>query len=269
MYQGVAIHLPIMSRVHRIRMTMLMNRIERQQEPETRYTKYVQRLMVVGSHNAAKLVPLCPNLKSLAIKMSDTAENRAMVNPLFVPNGLSYLNLRRLAISWFIIPSEHRSCHNPIFRHLTHLQIDPGDKSYWDGLSKLDNLTNMRVTSLDREFRAAIHLLFVLEMIKFICQRFPPSLKYMTACFHPQHSSNISTEEAINFCCEVEIGKFDHRVLFDWSNYRPIQVIFANMTYRNFYDFMDSWIYLPHCYHDIWRRAELEIDNRNRTYGLA
>ena len=283
-YQGVAFLSPLPSHVHEIRMNMLVNRIERQQEPETRHTKhvqrlvafgsrdvakFVQRLVVFGSHDAAELVPLFPNLKSLAISTADSRRDRAILRPLFVPNGLSYLNLRRLVILWFMIPPKHRSCRHPIFRPLTHLQIDPGDKSCWDGFSELHNLTNMRVTYLDVEFEVPNLFSSVLEMIRFICQRFPPSLNYMTACFHPYQSGYINTEEALQFCCQVDTGKFDRRVQFDWSNYRPIDQRCANMPYRYFRDFVDSWIYLPRCYHDFWRREELEIDNRNRTCGLV
>jgi len=268
-YQGVAVFPNPLSRTHRIRYRMLMDRIEGQQGPENHYAKYVQRLLVRGVDMVRQLVPLCPNLKSLALIGRYTDENIAILNAFFVPNGFTFSNLRRLSIRWRVLPSRYRSCHHPIFQGLTHLETDTGAKSCWNGLSTLKNLTNLRLNLRNTTLQGPDDLLRVLETIAdVICRRFPTSLKYMTVHFLADHASYISTHARARFCCDVDTGKFDRRLLFDWSCFRPIHPLDFNTIPRDWQDFIDSWIYLPRCYQDFWTREELEIDNRNRMYGV-
>jgi len=264
-YQGVAV-LQNLSRVHRIRYNMFINRIQGQQEHENRYTNYVQRLVVYDAQIAAKLVPLCPNLKSLALG-TECYENIAILSPLFVPNAFPFSNLRRLCIQWKMLPCEHRSCYHPIFRGLTHLETDIGCKSCWNGFPQLKNLTNLRLKLQDSIIPDPYRLLYAFMIADIICWRFPTSLNYITFCFRPDHSANIINEGLGRFCCNVDTGKLNHRLLFDWSCFRPLHPIIRNAVTRDWFDLIDSWVYLPRCHHDFWRREELKIDNRNRMYG--
>jgi len=243
---------------------MFLNRIQGQQETENRYTRYVQRLVVVGAQMAAKLLPLCPNLKSLALRYQHP-EDLAIYHRLFVPNAFPSSNLRRLSIQWKMLPPEHRSFYHPIFQGLTHLEIDVGRKSCWDDFPQLENLTNLRLNLQKAMIRTSDRLLFVLMVAVTICSKFPTSLNYITFCFHPNHATKITTEALNKFCYDVDTGKIDRRLLFDWSCFTPSTV--GGEFNRHWYDFINSWVYLPRCYDDCWRREELEIDNRNRMYG--
>jgi len=265
-YQGVAVFGYHLSHVNTIRCTMFLNRIQRQQEPENRYTKYVQRLVVVGAQMAAKLVPLCPNLKSLALRYQ-YPEDLAIYNLLFVPNAFPFSNLRRLSIQWTMLPPEHRSFYHPIFQGLTHLEIDIGRKSCWNDFPQLKNLTNLRLNLRNAIIPGPGSFLFVLTVAVIICSKFPKSLNYITFCLQPDHAAKITTEALAKFCCNVDTGKVDRRLLFDWSYFNPSQSVAGSEFTRHWYDFIHSWVYLPRCYDDCWRREELEIDNRNHMYG--
>ena len=174
--QGVALHQRAILRDQQIRRNILMTRLQIRQDPEDRYTRYIQRLLIDDVQLAQKLLPLCSNLTSLALYFSSLLTTEVMImHPLFAPNALSLPHLRRLYIQWNIFPPEHRSCHNKIFESLTHLDIDIGSQPYWSGLSELSNLTNLRINMHKIATRSGAN---VMLLTRLVLPGFPPSLKY-------------------------------------------------------------------------------------------
>jgi len=268
-YQGVSIGLPINHRVHRIRSNMLMTRLRTRWEPDDFYTKYVQRLVIGDTRLALHLLPLCRNLTSLALILGLTKDDKARIHSLFTSNTLSFPKLRRLYLMWSLLPREQRSFRNPIFQSITHLRIDYGQEIYWSGLSSLENLTHLclsfkgkRIRN-ERQLDAALH-----SIIYVVLPNLPPNLKYFTVQFRSQDAWYTAYNSNTQICSDIETGEYDTRLLLDWSAFLPPQTNLF-FVYRDAYDLINSWIYLPRCYNDCWRRAEFEIENRNRIYDLV
>jgi len=245
---------------------MLMTRLRTRWEPGDLYTKYVQRLVIGSPQLASYLLPLCRNLTSLAFMMNLTEDNKARIHSLFT---LSFPKLQRLWLKWSLLPPEQRSFHNPIFQNITHLRIDYGQDIYWSGLSSLKNLTHLRLSfkgqrlENGRQLEVALH-----GIIYVVLPNLPPSLKYFTVPFRSHCALYMAYESNNQICWDIEIGKYDPRLLLDWSAFLPPQIGNLLHEIRAVYDLLNSWTYLPRCCNDCWRRAELEIEYRNRIYNL-
>jgi len=172
------------------------------------------------------------------------------MHPLFAPNALSFPHLRRLYIQWNILPPEHRSCHNPIFQSLTHLDIDIGSITCWSGFSELGNLTNLRININMSQIRVQSGTRIVL-ITRFLLPEFPPSLKYFAV-------SGFDSR----VCWITKTGLFDPCPVLSPSGNMFLRPPIVNVVFGNLYDAIKSWTYLPRCYYDSWRRAEVEIDSR-------
>ena len=257
-------------RINRIRYKMLLARLQTQWEPQDLYTKHVQRLMINELHLAPTFLPLCRNLTSLAILCFPGEPHQAIMHPLFTSNTLSFPKLRRLYLRWKILPPEQRSFHNPIFRSLTHLEVNYDQKMYWSDLSSLKNLKNLCLNCRYTVIENARALEYVLgSVIHVLVSNIPSSLKYFTVMFESRCAAYSASEYCTQICWDIEIGKYDSRLLLDWSGFGPKRATSEQTLLRCDLDFVYSWIYPPSCYEDYWRRAELDIENRNRTYGLV
>jgi len=255
-------------RVHQIRSKMLVNRLQTQWEPKDLYTKYVQRLLIDNLQLAPILLPLCKNLTSLAIGLNPDEAGQAVMHPLFTSNTLSFPKLRRLWLFWGILPPRRRSFRSSIFKSLTHLEVDLGNDKYWSGLSSLKNLTNLRLNIRNTHIENASQIEDVLHRIIYIIlPNLPPSLKYFTVLFEPRYAAYTASKSCTQICWDIEIGKYDSRLLLDWSGFAPSQVVIGQFILSRNLDLLNSWTYSSRCYMDCWRRAELEIENRNRRYG--
>ena len=245
--QGVALHQRAVLRDQQIRRNILMTRLQIRQDPEDRYTRYIQRLLIDDVQLAQKLLPLCSNLTSLALYFSSLVNTEVTImHPLFAPNALSFPHLRRLYIQWDVFPSEHRSCHNPIFKKLTHLDIDIGSQPCWSGLSELGNLTNLRINMNQIAVQSGVSVM----LTRLVLTDFPPSLKYFAV-----------SEFDSRICWITKIGLFNPCPMSDPAGHMFLRPPIVKVVFGNLDDAIGSWIYLSQCYYDSWRRAELEIDS--------
>ena len=255
---------------------MFMSRIRSPQEAE-KYTKSIQRLLVDDFRMVEKLLPLCANLESLVLLIDPSHAS------FLYPAALLFTNLRRLSILWEMLPSEHRSFHHPIFHGLTHLEIDPGDLSFWglfqlnnlwDGLFQLNNLVHLRLNiSHLRDIDDILYRDLFERVFITILSRLPTSTRYFTCVFGADQREIIDRRVRPGFFTNIQNGRFDPRFNLAWSP--PIPQTYATWIAekktlrfkrdrRDVEDAVDSWIHLPHHYHDFWRRSEDEIDERRR-----
>ena len=249
---------------------MFMSRIRSPQEAE-KYTKSIQRLLVDDFRMVEKLLPLCTNLESLALLIDPS--HASFLEPTLYPAALPFTNLRRLSILWKMLPSEHRSFHHPIFHGLTHLEIDPGDLSFW-GLFQLNNLVHLRLNiSHLRDIGDILYRDLFGRVFGTILSRLPTSTRYFTCVFGADQREIIDRRVRPGFFTNIQNGRFDPRFNLAWSP--PIPQTYATWIAekktlrfkrdrRDVEDAVDSWIHLPHHYHDFWRRSEDEIDERRR-----
>ena len=83
--QGVALHQRAVLRDQQIRRNILMTRLQIRQDPEDRYTRYIQRLLIDDVQLAQKLLPLCSNLTSLALYFSSLLTTEVMIMHPLMP----------------------------------------------------------------------------------------------------------------------------------------------------------------------------------------
>jgi len=267
-YEGVwadpRIRFPM--RINRIRLNMLLSRLQTQWEPQDLYTKHIQRLIVNDLHLATTLLPLCRNLTSLALWFLPDDTHQAIMHPLFTSNTLSFPKLRRLYLLWKILPPEQRSFQNPIFWSLTHLELDYGQAEYWSDFSSLKNLTNLCLNCRQILSERDVESMFD-KVIHVLVPNLPSSLKYFTVKFEARCAAYAKSAHCSRIWFYTEVGRYDSRLLIDWSSLLPERVFGQSVLFRCSLDFVFSWLYPPSCYKDYWRRAELDIEFRNSTYG--
>ena len=267
MYEGVWVdpHIRFPMRISRIRYNMLLNRLQTQWEPQDLYTKHIQRLIINDLDLAITLLPLCRNLTSLALMSNPNEAHQAIIHPFFTSNTLSFPKLRRLFLLWNILPPEQRSFQNPIFWSLTHLELDYGQDEYWSDLSSLENLTNLCLNCKQTVFRDANDFENMVDKVTHVLvPNLPSSLKYFTIMFEARCAAYATSAECSKIGWRLEVGRYDHRLLVDWSCFLPERVTEQSILPRCGLDFVFSWLYPPSCYKDYWRRAELDIEFRER-----
>jgi len=252
---------------------MFMNRVRSLQEAE-KYTKLIRRLLVDDFHTAKEILPLCSNLESLALFIHP--QYATSLEPMLYPAALPFTNLRRLSILWEMLPSEHRSLHHLIFQGLTHLEINRGYPSFWDGLFQLNNLIHLRLNMLDlRQIDNIIDDTFYENLFgtafETILSRLPTSTKYFTCVLEADQRKIVNGEFGHGILMDIQSGRFSLR--FNWSPPAPQayatwiakkNVLRFERDLKDMEDAADSWIHLPRHYHDFWRRSQDEIDKRRR-----
>ena len=222
------------------------------------HPKYVHRLLVDDALVAKELLPLCSELKSLALWTPSNATNQKILHLLFASNGLSLPHLRRLSICWRSFPPDNRSFHMPIFQGLTHLDVNYSNEVSWSGLSSLQSLKYFRLDCL-----SAIQSADELEAhFETITKQVAPHLPSTVECCIVWLRSSLrrSTYERLGggararqFLEDVETGRYDPRVILEWVSLRANRPNQSHVgrgdRYMHFLcrmdDVIEPWAHLP------------------------
>ncbi|KAJ3566606.1 hypothetical protein NP233_g6885 [Leucocoprinus birnbaumii] len=251
-------------------------------KPRKFYANYIHRLFIDDLHKwslAEELLPLCLNLQSLACWANPISTNQMVLRSLLSPDTLQLPYLRRLSLYWGSLPLEYRSFYHPIFKNLTHLDIDFSFEVSWTGLSSLENLRyfNLDCIAACLGTQSLREIAFQLEgIINIVVPNLPTSLRCFVVLIPSVVIGHFVT--GLNDDCtaraiyqEMVSGKYDARLVLGSSPEIPELSCEDTKEQQSFihhvvpvpYD-LSAWTYLPRDSTDFWMDAEEVIENRKR-----
>ncbi|KAF9449722.1 hypothetical protein P691DRAFT_811994 [Macrolepiota fuliginosa MF-IS2] len=253
-------------------------------KPKDFYTRSVRRVFIDDLQKwnlAAEFLPLCSNLISLACWAQPSAVNEHILESILSPNALPLPALRRLSLYLEILPLSYRSFHHPIFRSLTHLDIDFAPTLSWGGFSSLSNLTCFNLDCIMFCLGEEKRIQNLAAQLEAIVQTIVPNLPPALRCFIILIPSTIIKHFVIDegeeadvtsyIYAELLMGKHDERIVLGSSGGIP-QSLSAYWTARkNFVHYivpmpheLYAWTYLPRGQNDFWMEAEAIIMSRKQ-----
>jgi hypothetical protein len=253
-------------------------------KPEDFYTRYVQRLFIDDLQKmelAEKLLPLCSNLMSLACWARPDASSQTILRSLLSPDTPSLPRLRRLSIYWGCLPIDYQSFHHPIFRNLTHLDIDFDPHIRWEVLALLENLKYFNLDCISACSRVQ-NVKEATEGLETIIKLIIPYLPISLRCFLVLAPSSIIGRilfshgddacDAQQFCSDIVSGEYDVRLVLGSSPAIPMppkwehgqgQQDFVHSIVPVPYN-LHAWAYLAPGHTDFWMEAEGIVEERRR-----
>ncbi|KAF5352415.1 hypothetical protein D9756_006292 [Leucocoprinus leucothites] len=284
MYQCITLNRHTYTESERRRFQLFATTFKERLKPGDFYTKYVRKVFIDDLQKwdlAEEFLPLCSNMESLACWANPDTANQITLHSLLSPEAPYLACLRRLSIYWECLPLDYRSFYHPIFKNLTHLDIDFSPEISWASLSSLQYLTyfNLDCIATCLNDQSVQEIATNLEdIIHLVTPHLPINLLCFVILIPSTIIGHVVTDEADRGCTAQQIihdigtGEYDARIVLGSSPGIPEslcgdkeqQRIFMRQVLPVPYD-LSAWTYLPRGHTEPWTHAEDIIMDRKRA----